>query len=95
MLATGTASGRLSAPRVIDRAGAEDWSLAARPGGGFVLAWARAGAIFVAVRRRSSAAIAVHRVAVGKYGAVRVAADPLGGWVIAASLYTGGEYGFS
>jgi len=86
MLATGTASGRFGAPRVIDRAGAREWSLAARPGGGFVLAWAEAGGIFVAVRPSSGAAIAVRRVAAGSYRRVRVTADPLGGWVV-ASVY--------
>lgn len=86
MLSTGRADGRFTAPRPIDAKGAVDWSVAARKGGGFVVAWEDADGIRVAVRTASGHAVVVRRVATSNgevINGVQVAADPLGGWVIA------------
>ncbi|MEA2190374.1 MAG: hypothetical protein QOI73_495 [Solirubrobacteraceae bacterium] len=86
MLATGSSGGRFAQPRPIDRAGAREWSVAARPGGGVLVAWQDTDGIHAAVRARSGAAIAVRRVVAStgeEINGLQVAADPLGGWALA------------
>jgi hypothetical protein len=86
MLSTGKVSGRFTAPRPIDQKGVIDWSVAARRGGGFVVAWEDTDGIRVAVRTATGAKTVVRRVATSngeEINGVQVAADPLGGWVIA------------
>jgi hypothetical protein len=93
MLTTGRADGRFSAPRPIDRAGARDWSVAARGGGGLVVAWEDRDGIRVAVRTRAGRPIVVRRVATSngeEINGVQVAADPSGGWVIAERQFRRG-----
>lgn len=86
MLSTGRRRGRFTKPRQIDRRGASDWSVAARRGGGFVVAWEDRDGVRVAVRTRRGRHIAVRRVVSGSgesINGVQVAADPRGGWVLA------------
>lgn len=93
MLSTGTASGRFSAPRVIDQQGVRDWSVAARPGGAFVVAWEDTDAIRVAVRTRGSARTVVRRAAASNgqdINGLQVASDPLGGYVVAERQFRRG-----
>ncbi|HEY1538486.1 MAG TPA: hypothetical protein VGF63_03735 [Solirubrobacteraceae bacterium] len=94
MLSTGRANGTFTAPKPIDQKGALDWSVAARPGGGFVVVWEDGDGIRVAVRARSGAKTVVRR-AVASNGeeidGVQVAADPLGGWVVAERQFRKGE----
>lgn len=93
MLATGTAGGRFGAPRVIDRAGARDHSIAAARGGVFLLAWEDGDGIRVAVRTRAGRRIVTRRVATSTgetINGLQVAADPLGGWVIAERVFPSG-----
>lgn len=97
MLTSGRANGRFSAPRTIDRAGARDWSVAARAGGGFLVAWEDRDGIRVAVRSRAGRSIAVRRVATSngeQINGLQVAADPLGGWVIAERQFRRGPNRF-
>src|SRR3954451_6513609 len=78
--------GRFGSARVIDRAGARDWSVAASLGGGFLVAWEDTDAMRVAARTRSGRTVVVRRVSAttGSGGnVVQVARDPRGGWVIA------------
>ena len=87
MMSTGDARGRFTPPRVIDREGhVRDWSVAARAGGGFIVAWEYPRGIRARVRARRGAATYISRVADSsreEINGVQVAADPLGGWVIA------------
>ena len=86
MLSTGRANGRFTAPRRIDESGAHDWSVAARDGGGFIVAWQDTDGIHTATRTRAGRPT-LRRLAVASNGeeinGVQVAADPLGGWVLA------------
>jgi hypothetical protein len=87
MLSQGTADGRFTPPRVIDREGdVRDWSVAAREGGGFIVVWEYPRGIRALVRARHGSATYISRVADSsreEINGVQVAADPLGGWVIA------------
>jgi hypothetical protein len=86
MLSIGRPSGRFSAPRVIDRAGVRDWSVAARAGGRFIVVWEDTDGIRAAVRTGARGPIVVRRVATSngeEINGVEVAADPRGGWVVA------------
>jgi hypothetical protein len=90
MLATGTASGRFGTPRLIDRRGASDPSDAAAPGGAFLLAWEDDDGLHAAVRTKAGRRIVRRRYAGGPISdinGVQVAADPLGGWVIAERVF--------
>ncbi len=86
MLSTGRADGRFTAPRRIDQAGVRDWSVAARAGGGFIVAWQDTDGIHTATRTRRGRPT-LRRLAVTSNGeeinGVSVATDPLGGWVLA------------
>jgi hypothetical protein len=75
--------GAFGPSRVVDRAGARDWSVAAAPGGAFVVAWKDRDAIRLAVRTRSGRAVVVRRVTASTGDAVQAAHDPRGGGVIA------------
>jgi hypothetical protein len=86
MLSTGRADGRFTAPRPIDQKGVRDWSVAARPGGGFIVVWEDSDGIRVAVRTRSAGKTVVRRAVTSNgqdINGVQVAADPLGGYVVA------------
>ena len=86
MLSTGSAAGRFSAPRPIDLKGVRDWSVAARAGGGYVVAWEDTDGIHTATRTRAGRPL-TRRLAVASNGeeinGLQVATDPLGGWVLA------------
>ncbi len=86
MLSTGRADGRFTAPRRIDEAGVRDWSVAARDGGGFIVAWQDTDGIHTATRTRAGRPT-VRRLAVVSNGeeinGLQVATDPLGGWALA------------
>lgn len=86
MLSIGHPSGRFGAPRAIDRAGARDWSLAARSGGRLIVAWEDADGIRAAVRTRAGGPVTMRRVATSngaQVNGLQVASDPRGGWVLA------------
>jgi hypothetical protein len=90
LLATGTAQGRFGAPRVIDRAGARDYSLAAARGGALLVAWEEADGLHAAVRTRAGRSIVQRHYAGGPssdINGLQVAADPQGGWVIARRVF--------
>jgi hypothetical protein len=86
MLSTGRADGRFTAPRRIDEAGVRDWSVAARDGGGFIVAWQDTDGIHTATRTRAGRPTE-RRLAVASNGeeidGLQVATDPLGGWALA------------
>jgi hypothetical protein len=87
MLSQGSSGGRFTPPRVIDREGdVRDWSVAARPGGGFIVVWEYPRGIRALVRAKHGSSTYISRVADSsreEINGVQVAADPLGGWVIA------------
>jgi hypothetical protein len=90
VLSTGSANGRFGAPRVIERRGARDWSIAAAPGGAFLLAWEDSDGLHAAVRTKAGRAIVRRRYTTGPssdINGVQVAADPQGGWVIAERVF--------
>ena len=90
LVATGTANGRFGAPRIVDGDGASDWSIAAAPGGAFLVAWEDVDGLHAAVRTKAG-----HRIVQRRYddalesdiNGVQVAADPQGGWVIARRVF--------
>ena len=86
MLSTGRPSGTFSAPRPIDVEGVRDWSVAARAGGGFIVAWEDTDGIHTATRTRAGRPL-TRRLAVASNGeeinGLQVATDPRGGWVLA------------
>ena len=93
MLSTGRADGRFTAPRVIDAKGVRDWSVAARPGGGFIVVWEDSDGIRVAVRTRAAGETVVRRAVTSngqEINGVQVAADPLGGYVVAERQFRRG-----
>lgn len=90
MLATGTAHGRFGAARLIDRRGASDPSVAAAPGGAFLLAWEDDDGLHAAVRTKAGRKVVMRRYTSGpvsEINGVQVAADPLGGWVLAERVF--------
>lgn len=94
MLATGTASGRFGAPRVIERAGVVDYSLAAAPGGALLVAWEDRDGLHAAVRARAGGRLVRRRYDGGpgsQINGVQVAADPQGGWVLAQRVFPYGS----
>jgi hypothetical protein len=86
MLSTGNAAGRFTAPRPIDLEGVRDWSVAARENGGYIVAWEDTDGIHTATKTRKGRSEML-QLAVQSNGeeinGVQVAADPLGGWVLA------------
>jgi hypothetical protein len=93
MLSTRTAAGRFGAPRVIERRGAADYSVAAAPGGAFLLAWEDGDGLHAVVRTKAGRAIVRRRYDSGPSSAingVQVAADPQGGWVLAQRVFPHG-----
>lgn len=91
MLATGSRNGRFGSPRVIDRTGVSDYSIAAAPGGAFLLAWDddRDG-LRAVLRTKAGRAIVRRRYGSGpssQINGVQVAADPQGGWVLAQRVF--------
>jgi hypothetical protein len=86
MLSSGSAAGRFTAPRPIDLKGVRDWSVAAREGGGYIVAWEDTDGIHTATKTRAGRPL-VRRRAVASNGeeinGLQVATDPLGGWVLA------------
>jgi len=93
MLATRTATGRFGTPRVIERRGARDYSIAAAPGGAFLLAWEDSDGLHAAVRTKAGRAIMRRRYDSGpssQINGVQVAADPQGGWVLAQRVFPQG-----
>lgn len=93
MLATGSRSGRFGAARVIERRGVRDYSIAAAPGGAFLLAWEDSDGLHAAVRTKAGRAIVRRRYDSGpssEINGVQVAADPQGGWVIAQLVFPHG-----
>jgi hypothetical protein len=96
MLATGRADGRFTAPRPIDPKGVRDWSVAARPGGGFIVVWEDTDGIRVAVRTRAAGKTVVRRAVTSNgqdINGLQVAADPLGGYVVAERQFRKGAGG--
>jgi hypothetical protein len=96
MLSSGRADGRLTAPRVIDARGVRDWSVAARPGGGFLVVWEDSDGIRVAVRARATGKTTVRRAVTSNgqdINGVQAAADPLGGYVVAERQFRRGAGG--
>jgi hypothetical protein len=94
MVATGSANGRFGAPRLIDRSGAHDPSVAAARGGAFVVAWEEADGIHAALRTKAGRRIVQRRFTSrpsSDINGVQVAADPLGGWVIAERVFPQGR----
>ena len=86
VVSIGRRQGPFGPPRVVDRAGASDWSVAAAPGGAFLIAWEDSDAIRVAVRIRSGRPVIVRRVTTSTGSGInglQAARDPRGGWVIA------------
>lgn len=93
MLATGSRSGRFGAPRVIERTGTRDFSVAAAPGGAFLLAWEDSDGLHAAVRTKAGRRIVARRYVSGPPSAingVQVATDPQGGWVLAQRVFPHG-----
>lgn len=93
MLATGRERGRFGAPRVIERRGVRDYSLAAGRGGAFLLAWEDTDGLHAAVRTQAKGRIARRRYDSGPssgINGVQVAADPQGGWVLAERVFPHG-----
>jgi len=93
MLSTRTAAGRFGAPRVIERRGAGDYSVAAAPGGAFLLAWGDSDGLHAVVRTKAGRAIVRRRYASGpssQINGLQVAADPQGGWVLAQRVFPHG-----
>jgi hypothetical protein len=94
MLATGTASGRFGAPRVVERARVGDYSLAAAPGGALLVAWEDRAGLHAAVRLRAGGRLVRRRYDSGPssdINGVQVAADPHGGWVLAERVFPHGS----
>jgi hypothetical protein len=94
MLSTATAGGRFGAPRVIQRTGVEDYSIAAAPGGGFLLAWEEVDGLHVAARTRARRPIGRRFFAGGPgsdINGVQVAADPRGGYALARRVFPYGK----
>jgi hypothetical protein len=90
MLATATAGGRFSAPRVIQRTGVDDYSIAATSGGAFMLAWQDAAGLHTVLRTKSGRALvrrAFKSTPVSEINGVTVAADPRGGYALAERLF--------
>jgi hypothetical protein len=86
VVSTGRANG-FGPPRVIHRPRPNDYSVAAGPGGAFLVAWGDADGLRVAVRTATGRPIVVRRVFAPKRSeimGVQVAPDPRGGWVIVA-----------
>jgi hypothetical protein len=93
MLATGSRRGRFGAPRVIERTGVRDYSLAAGRGGAFLLAWEDSDGLHAAVRTKAGRRIVERRYDSGPSSAingVQVATDPQGGWVLARRVFPHG-----
>lgn len=93
VIVTGTANGRFGAPRVIDRKGAGDYSIAAAPGGAFLVAWEDYDGLHAAVRTKAGRRVVQRRYHSGPHSninGVDVAADPQGGWVIAHRVFHDG-----
>lgn len=93
MLATGSRGGRLGAARMIERTGVRDYSIAAAPGGAFLLAWEDNDGLHAAVRTRAGRRIVERRYDSGPSSVinnVQVAADPQGGWVLAQRVFPHG-----
>jgi hypothetical protein len=89
LVATGTASGRFGVPRVVDRKGSGDHSIAAAPGGAFLVAWEDRDGLHAAVRTAAGGRIVQRRYG-GRHSdinGVQVAADPKGGWVVAERVF--------
>jgi hypothetical protein len=85
VVSSGGPRGHFAPPRVIDRMGARDWSVAAAPDGAFLVAWWDADGLRVAARTATRRPVAVRRVVAITSSAInglQVAADPRGGWVI-------------
>ena len=90
MLATGTAGGRFGTPRAIERRGVRDYSIAAAPGGAFLLAWEDSDGLRAAVRTQAGRRIVRRRYTSGpgsEIDGVQVAADPRGGYVLAQRVF--------
>jgi hypothetical protein len=89
LVATGTANGRFGLPRVVDRTGSGDHSVAAAPGGAFLVAWEDRDGLHAAVRTKAGRRIVERRFG-GRHSdinGVQVAADPKGGWVVAERVF--------
>ncbi len=95
MLTTGTPKGRFSAPRRIVASGARSYSIAAAPGGAFLVAWEDAGGLRAAVRTRTGRSIVRRSYPGGpasEINGVQVAADPEGGWAVAERVFANRLY---
>lgn len=93
MLSTGTAGGRFGAPRVIERRGVRDLSIAAAPGGAFLLAWEDSDGLRAAVRTKAGRRIVRRTYDSGppsEINGVQVAADPQGGYALAQRVFPHG-----
>jgi hypothetical protein len=85
VVSSGGPRGHFAPPRVIDRRGARDWSVAAAPDGAFLVAWWDADGLRVAARTATRRPVVVRRVVASTSSAInglQVAADLRGGWVI-------------
>ena len=90
MLSTGAAGGRFGAPRVIERRGVRDYSIAAAPGGAFLLAWEDGDGLRAAVRTKAGRRIVRRAYRSGppsEINGVQVAADPQGGYALAQRVF--------
>jgi hypothetical protein len=88
VVTSGRANGRFGPPRVVYRPRPNDYSVAARPGGAFLVAWGDEDGLRVAARTAAGRPIVVRRVfapRTSELQGVQVAADPRGGWVIVAN----------
>ena len=93
MLATRAAGGRFGAPRLIERRGVRDYSIAAAPGGAFLLAWEDSDGLRAAVRTKAGRAIVRRLYKSGpnsEINGVQVAADPRGGYALAQRVFPHG-----
>ncbi len=93
MLSTGTAGGRFGVPRVIERRGVRDHSIAAAPGGAFLLAWEDSDGLRAAVRTQAGRRIVRRTYDSGppsEINGVQVAADPQGGYAMAQRVFPHG-----
>jgi hypothetical protein len=93
LVATGSANGRFGVPRVVDRAGSRDHSVAAASGGAFLVAWEDRDGLHAAVRTSAGGRIVQRRYG-GRHSdinGVQVAADPRGGWVVAERVFPAGS----
>ena len=91
----GSRTGRFGAPRTLTRRRVFDWSVAAAEGGAALVAFQSPNGLWVAVRTAARRPFRLRRVIAGRgspINGVQVAADPLGGWVVAERRFSKRSY---